>query len=496
MRVLVAARGEAAVRVARAARELGWEPVTIHTRDDRFSPHVSAGVFSLEVPSYTDADAIVEAALRAGADVLHPGYGFLSESPEFAEKVLSAGISWAGPPPRAMRLLGDKWSAKRLAEKVGVPTLPWCEAGGPEEAARCAEKLGGRVVVKASRAGGGRGQRVAGSPEEAARVYRLVALEAGSGFGGAGRVYVEKLLERPRHIEVQVLGDSDGGLLHLYERECSLQRRRQKVVEEAPSPLASRIRGLRERLVEYALRLAEAAGYQSAGTVEFLVDPSSGEAFFIEANTRLQVEHGVTEAVTGVDIVKSQLLVAAGRRLPYRQEEIRLRGWAVEARIYAEDPWRGFAASEGVVTRVRLPGGPWVRVDHALSPGLRVNPRYDTMLAKVIAYGWDRGEAVERLSAALRETVIAGVETNLDLLRSLVESSWFREGSYHTRSLEEGLEDLLSVAERRRRLAALAAGAIRARGPQAAPLGALQGKGPSHGWPGRRWTAAAKAAPG
>jgi len=331
----VAARGEAAVRVAKAVRELGWEPVTVYTVDDRLSPHVRAGAFSVQVESYTSIDSIVEAGVKAGADVVHPGYGFLSESPELAEKVLEAGMAWAGPSPRAMRLLGDKWEAKRLAERVGVPTLPWCEARSPGEAARCAEKLGGRVVLKASRAGGGRGQRVAGSPEEAAKLYRLVAREAALGFGGGGVVYLEKLLERPRHVEVQVLGDADGRVLHLYERECSIQRRRQKIVEEAPSPLAERLRGLRERLLDYALRLAEEAGYTSAGTVEFLVDPRSGEAYFIEVNTRLQVEHGVTELVTGVDIVRAQLLVAAGRRLPYRQEDIRLHGWAVEARVYA-----------------------------------------------------------------------------------------------------------------------------------------------------------------
>ena len=489
MRVLIAARGEVAVRVARAARELGWTPVTIYTGDDRLSPHVGAGDFSVEVPSYTDMDSIVEAAVKAGADVLHPGYGFLSESPEFAEKVLAAGVEWAGPRPRAMRRLGDKWEAKRLAERLGVPTLPWCEARSPGDAARCAEKLGGRVVLKASRAGGGRGLRVADNPEEAGKLYRVVAGEARLGFGGEGVVYVEKLLERPRHLEVQVLGEPGGRVLYLYERECSLQRRRQKVVEEAPSPLAERLRGLRERLRDYALLLAEAVGYDNAGTIEFLVD-GSGEAFFIEANTRLQVEHGVTEMVTGVDIVKGQLLAATRGRLPYRQEEVRLRGWAIEARVYAEDPWNGFAAAGGRVERLRLPRGPWVRVDHALEEGAPVNPRYDTLLAKVIAFGFTRGEAVARLEAALSETVIGGVETNLDLLRSMVRSPWFRGGSFATTTLEERLGELLERAGELRGLAAAVASRLAPAAPTAYAREALSpvpGAG-WHGWPREAWS--------
>lgn len=483
MRVLIAARGEVAVRVARAARRLGWIPVTIYTEEDRFSPHVRAGVFSVKVESYTDEEGIVEAAVRAGADIVHPGYGFLSESPSFAQRVLDAGVAWAGPSPGAMRRLGDKWEAKRLAEKVGVPTLPYCVAHGGDEAARCVEKLGAPVVLKSSRAGGGRGMRVARSPEEAARAYRLVAEEARRGFGDPGVVFVEKLVERPRHVEVQVLGDGEK-VIHLYERECSLQRRRQKVVEEAPSPLAERLPGLRERLLDYALRLAEAVGYESAGTVEFIVSPR-GDAYFIEANTRLQVEHGVTEMVTGVDIVEQQLLVAAGRGLGVRQEEVRLRGWAVEARIYAEDPWEGFRASGGVVAAWRPPEDPWVRVDHAVEPGYRVDPRYDTLLAKVIAFGRSRREAVERLAAALRETVVAGVETNLDLLRLVTEQPWFLSGGYDTWTLEERLGELLEAADERRRLAAEIASRLPgggAMGAAAAPAG-RQALVEWHGWP-------------
>ncbi|ALL01285.1 Pyruvate carboxyl transferase subunit A [Pyrodictium delaneyi] len=452
-RVLIAARGEIAVRVARAARELGWEPITIYEDADRSSPHVRAGVVSVPVKSYTDMDSIIDAALKTGADIVHPGYGFLSESPEFAERVLDAGISWAGPHPKAMRMLGDKASAKALAEKLGVPTLPWCRAESPEEAEACAEKIGYPVVLKASRAGGGRGMRVARRPGEAASLYKLVAIESRLGFGSGGEVYVERYIEGPRHIEVQVLGDEDGRILHLYERECSLQRRRQKIVEEAPSPFVQRLPGLRNRLLGYALFLAESVGYTSAGTIEFIVD-RDGNAYFIEANTRLQVEHGVTEEVTGVDIVKMQLLVAAGGRLPLRQENIGLHGWAIEARIYAEDPWAGFQASEGVVTRYREPRGPGVRVDSGVEEGQRVSSRYDTLLAKVIARGMDRGEAIARLRTALQEMVVSGVETNLDLLRVVVGSSWFADGEYSTTLLEEKLPELLREAEERRALVA------------------------------------------
>jgi len=486
MRVLIAARGEVAVRIARTVKSLGWEPITIHTRRDRLSPHTRAGLLSLEVPSYTDADAIVEAAARSGVDILHPGYGFLSESPEFAEKVLDAGISWAGPSPKAMRLLGDKWEAKRLAEKLGVPTVPWCEARSPRDAERCAEKLGTPVVLKASRAGGGRGMRVAGSPEEAARFYGLVAEEARRGFGDSGVVFVERLVERPRHVEVQVLGESGGRVIHLYERECSVQRRRQKIIEEAPSPLAERERWLRERLLDYALRLAEAVEYESAGTIEFIVDEYGG-VYFIEANTRLQVEHGVTELVTGVDIVEQQLLVAAERGLSVRQEEVALHGWAVEARVYAENPWDGFRASRGRVTVWRPPSGVWLRVDHAVEPGVEVDPSYDTLLAKIIAYGRDRGEAVWRLSAALREAAVGGVETNIELLRVVVDSEWFRRGAYTTTTLEERLEELLGEMGERRRLAAEIARHLRGSSVDAAAaaVAAMQPQGMVswHGWP-------------
>ncbi len=485
-RVLIANRGEIAIRVARAVRELGWEPITIYTPEDAGSPHVRAGRVSLVVPSYTDPDAIVEAGVKAGADIVHPGYGFLSENPEFARKVLDAGMAWAGPSPKAMEVLGDKKLAKEVAEKAGVPTLPWCEAASEEEAVRCAERIGYPVILKASKAGGGRGLRVAGSEEEVRRAYRLIRIEAERGFGRGSTIFVEKYIENPHHIEVQILGDQYGNIIHLYERECSIQRRRQKIVEEAPSPYVERNPSLRSSLADYALRLGEAVGYYSAGTVEFVVN--GGKAYFIEANTRLQVEHGVTEAVTGIDIVKMQLLIADGRELGVRQEDVKVRGWAVEARIYAEDPEAGFAASEGVLTRVRFPHAPGVRVDAGVEEGVRISSKYDTLLAKIIAWGASRAEAVARLKAALSETVIAGVKTNLDLLRVIVEQDWFRRGEYHTRLLESVLDRLLEEVRARRIALRELVSALNSRVSLATRrAGSLVSVMFSHGWPWPPW---------
>ncbi len=478
MRILIATRGEAAVRVAKTARELGWEVVAVTTPRDP-SPHTRAAHITVTIPSYTDTEAIIEAAQRHSVDVIHPGYGFLAENPAFAEKVLAAGIAWAGPPPEAMRRLGDKLEAKRLAEKLHVPTPPSCHAPSPGDAERCAEKLGTPVILKASTAGGGRGMRVAATPEEARRLHRVVAKEAEKGFGDPGEIIVEKLIPRPRHVEVQVFGRPGGPVVHLYERECSIQRRRQKIVEEAPSPAAERNPGLRARLLDYALRLAEAAGYENAGTIEFIVSPS-GEPYFIEANTRLQVEHGVTEQITGIDIVKLQLQAALGRDPGPEQEEVRPRGWAVEARIYAENPWQGFTPAAGAVTKWRPPTGPWIRVDHALEEGTPVAPEYDTLLAKVIAYGSTRLEALQRLRAALNETVIAGIETNLDLLRVLLDTPWLRSGDLHTTRLEEELPQLLAEAARRRTIASLIAAKLAPAAQQPREVAATV---TSHGWP-------------
>jgi len=451
-RVLIAARGEIAIRVARAARELGWEPITIYEDEDKLSPHVRAGVESFPVKSYTDAYSIIDVAIKADADVIHPGYGFLSENPDFAEKVLDHGIGWAGPSPKSMKLLGDKNAAKSLAEKLGIPTLSWCEARSPEEARRCADRIGYPVILKASLAGGGRGSRVAYTPEEVEQSFKIVEMEAKLGFGSPGVIFVEKFIKNARHIEVQILGDGAGTVLHLFERECSLQRRRQKIIEEAPSPFVERIeraRRLREELTKYAIALGEAVDYASAGTVEFVVD-QQGKPYLIEVNTRLQVEHGVTEEITGIDIVKQQLLVAAGYPLPINQHDIKLHGWAIEARIYAEDPLNGFRAAEGIIHRYIEPRGPGIRVDSAAEEGMPINPRYDTLIAKVIARGFSRNEAISKLRWALRETLIAGVETNLDLLRVIVDQPWFADAEYDTRIVEKRLQELIHEVQKRR----------------------------------------------
>jgi acetyl/propionyl-CoA carboxylase alpha subunit len=487
-KVLIANRGEIAIRIARAARELGWEPITIYAPDDAASPHVRAGSVAFSVPSYTDADAIIEVGLKAGADIVHPGYGFLSEDPHFARKVLNAGMAWAGPDPKAMEVLGDKKLAKEEAEKAGVPTLPWCEARSEKEAVKCAEKIGFPVILKASKAGGGRGLRVANTPEEVERAFKLISFEADRGFGKGSIIFVEKYIKNPRHIEVQILGDTYGNIIHLYERECSLQRRKQKIIEEAPSPYVERNPSLRSALTDYALRLAEAVKYHSAGTVEFVVN--GGKAYFIEANTRLQVEHGITEAVTGVDIVKLQLLIADDKELNLRQEDVKIRGWAIEARIYAEDPERGFTVSEGVLTRIRFPHAPGIRIDHGIEEGLRISGRYDTLLAKIISWGSSREEAVARLRSALMETVIAGVKTNLDLLRVIVDKPWFRRGEYHTNLLENELDNLLEEVKVKRTAIIELISALRGSLAQAArrlTLGPISTVMPSHGWPWPPW---------
>ena len=436
--LLIANRGEIVVRVARTARELGWKVATIYEPDDRWSPHVRVGDVALEVDSYTNVDSVAEAALRAGADIVHPGYGFLSENPEFAKKLLDLGISWAGPSPEKMRLLGDKVEARRLAEQAGVPVLPWCEVTDLSEALQCAENIGYPVVVKASNTGGGRGQRIARNSEELVRAFQLVGLEA-KGWGRP-RIFIEKFVKNARHVEVQILADRYGTIVHLYERECSIQRRRQKIVEEAPSPLTVRKERLREELLNYALRLSEHAGYDGIGTLEFIYDPESDQFYFIEANTRLQVEHGVTEMVTGIDIVKHQLLTGLEKPLRLRQSEITIRGWAVEARVYAEKILDGFAPAEGTVTKLRMPSSPWLRIGSIVEEGYHVNPKYDTLLAKIIAWGSNRLEAIRRLEVALKETVIGGIETNLDLLRELLTSEEFVKADYHTLFLEKTLD--------------------------------------------------------
>jgi acetyl-CoA/propionyl-CoA carboxylase biotin carboxyl carrier protein len=410
-RVLIANRGEIAVRVVRACREEGVEAVVATAPGDETSLAASVADDVAAVPSYLDAEALVAAALAAGADAVHPGYGFLSEDPAFADAVLAAGLRWIGPPPAAMRALGDKVEARELAEEAGVPGAPGA-AGDDAALLAAAPGLGLPLLVKAVAGGGGRGMRAV---EDLARLPDLLKAardEATAAFGD-GRVFLERRLSGVRHVEVQVVLDDHGGAIHLGERDCSLQRRHQKIVEESPSPAVDDT--LRARLGEAAVAIARAAGYRSAGTVEFLLLPD-GSFAFLEMNARLQVEHPVTEAVTGIDLVRAQLAIASGEPLDITQTDVAFRGHAVEARVYAEDPADGFLPTGGRVARLRFPRWPGVRVDTALRQGDVVGLGYDPLLGKVIATGPARPAALARLRAALAETLILGLPTNLGFL--------------------------------------------------------------------------------
>jgi acetyl-CoA/propionyl-CoA/long-chain acyl-CoA carboxylase, biotin carboxylase, biotin carboxyl carrier protein len=410
--LLVANRGEIAVRIFSTCRRLGIGTVAVVGPGDRGALHARVADSAVEVGSYLDARALVEAAQEARADLVHPGYGFLAESADFAEAVLEAGLTWIGPRPDALRRGGDKLEAKRIAAAAGVPTLP---AGEPDE-------VGYPLLVKAAAGGGGRGMRVVERPDDLADALEAAAREAEAAFGD-GSVYCERYLRSPRHVEVQLIGDRHGTVVALGERDCSVQRRHQKVVEESPPHgLAP---ALRERIAGYAVAFASALGYESAGTAEFLVD--GGEVYFLELNGRIQVEHPVTEAVTGLDLVELQLRVADGESLAGLHAASS--GHAVEARLYAEDP-RTFLPQPGRVRRLRLPGG--VRVDAGIEEGDEVGASYDPMIAKLIAHGADREDALENLVQALDETIVEGVTTNLPFLRWLVNHPAFRVGDVST----------------------------------------------------------------
>jgi len=439
-KILVANRGEIALRVLRTVREMGIRGVAVHSDADAGAPHVAAAdeAVALGAPepaaSYLDAGKILEAARRVGADAIHPGYGFLSESPAFARAVREAGFVFIGPSPEAMALLGNKVVARRFLRARGVPIVPGTvePQADPARLAAAAEGLGYPVMLKAAAGGGGKGMRVVERPADLAEAARRGSSEALSAFGD-GSVYLEKVLVAPRHVEFQVLGDRQGNVVHLHERECSLQRRHQKLVEESPSPGLEP--ELRRRMGEVAVQIAREAHYDNAGTVEFLVD---GDRFyFLEVNARLQVEHPVTEMVTGLDLVRCQIEVAAGAPLSFRQEDVRPAGHAIECRIYAEDPERGFMPSPGRILFAREPSGPGIRCDSGIATGSEVTPHYDPILAKVVAHGQNRGAAIARMTRALEETVVLGVATPIELLLDVLESEPFRAGRTHTRFLEE-----------------------------------------------------------
>jgi acetyl-CoA carboxylase biotin carboxylase subunit len=431
-KILIANRGEIAVRIARACRALGIRSAAIHSEADRDALHVrSADEAHACGPapareSYLRAERIVEIAAACGADAIHPGYGFLSENGDFAERCAARGITWIGPPAAVIRRMGDKVVARRAMGEAGVPVVPGAtERLGDAEATEAARRIGFPVLVKATGGGGGRGMRIAASETELVPALARARSEAGASFGDDG-VYVEKLVANARHVEVQLLADAYGNAVHLFERDCSTQRRHQKLVEEAPAPGLSP--ELRARLGAAALTAARAVGYASAGTVEFLLAPD-GAFWFLEMNTRIQVEHPVTEAVTGIDLVEAMIRVAAGEKLPFGQADVALSGHALEARIYAEDPARGFLPSPGRVGIFRAPEGPGLRVDAGVEAGSEVSVHYDALLAKLVAFAPTRDAAIERLDAGLRAFAVAGVRTSIPFQRWLLRQPEFRAGA-------------------------------------------------------------------
>jgi acetyl-CoA carboxylase biotin carboxylase subunit len=441
MKLLIANRGEIAVRIIRACREMDIDTVAVYSDVDRVSPHVLMADEAYAIgpapaaSSYLNIDRLLDVAERSGARSVHPGYGFLAENAEFAERVEAAGLRWVGPPPAAIRLMGSKTESRKLAMEAGVPLIPGLVE--PIDQMSTLEAFvaehGLPVLLKAVAGGGGKGMRTVARPDQLETALKRARSE-GKAYFGDDRVYVEKLISKPRHVEVQVVADRAGSAVYVGERECSIQRRHQKVVEECPSPVVGP--ELRERLGRAALAIVEAAGYHSVGTVEFLVGPD-GEFYFLEMNTRLQVEHPVTEEVYGVDLVCEQISLALGERLSLRQDELVPRGHAIECRVYAEDPLRGFAPSPGRISLLLLPDGPGVRVDSGVLPGSVVPLEYDPLLAKLVVWGPDRDAAVDRLRRALQEYQVRGISTTLSLFRALVDMDAFREANYHTGFLDE-----------------------------------------------------------
>ena len=445
-KVLIANRGEIAVRVMRACKEMGIATVAVYSEVDRAALHVRKADEAYAIgpadarESYLNIPRILAVARRSGAEAIHPGYGFLSENPEFAQACAEEGIKFIGPTAKAMRIMGSKTGARRAVEPAGVPLVPGSSRGLTRaEAARVAAEIGFPVMLKAAAGGGGKGMRLVRAAEELGSAYDAASSEAARAFGDE-EVYIEKFIEQPRHIEVQVFADEHGECVYLGERECSVQRRHQKVVEESPSPIVDE--EMRRRMGETAVKVARAAGYTNAGTVEFLVDKQRN-FYFLEMNARLQVEHPVTEMVTGLDMVHLQLRAAAGEKLPFRQENVELRGHAMECRIYAEDPENNFFPSPGVITRLLTPGGPGIREDSGVYEGWRVPLDYDPMLSKLIAYAPSREQAIQRMLRALDEYFIGGIKSNVGLFRHLLRDPDFAAGR-----LDTGLLDRLLSAPR------------------------------------------------
>jgi len=463
-KILIANRGEIAVRIIRACRELGISTVAVFSEADRESLHVLMAdeAYPIGPPpaveSYLVIEKIIAVAKAAGAEAIHPGYGFLAENAGFAEACQRAGVIFIGPPPPAIRAMGDKTAARRAAIGVNVPVVPGATepVGSDAEAVRVAREVGYPVMVKAAMGGGGKGMRLVRDEKALASALRLARSEAGSAFGDSS-VYIERYVEEPRHIEIQILADSHGRMIHLGERECSIQRRHQKLIEESPSPFVDE--PLRRAMGEAACRVAASVGYVNAGTVEFLVDRDRN-FYFLEMNTRLQVEHPVTEMVVGRDLVKEQIRIAAGEPLGYTQDEVSWRGWAIECRIYAEDPYQEFMPSPGEIKGLRTPGGPWVRDDSGVYEGCTVPIHYDPMISKLIVWGLDRHEAIRRMARALREYQVVGVRTTIPALLRIMDHPEFVAGRLSTHFLEHALAKDRPEAEGKHRAVALVAAAL------------------------------------
>ena len=441
-KVLIANRGEIAVRIIRACRELGVRTVAVYSEADRRALHVRQADEAYAIgpalarESYLHAGRILDAARRSGAEALHPGYGFLAENAGFARACETAGVVFVGPPPGAIAAMGDKMAARRLMQEAGVPVIPGTAAGKDQGLADAellaeADSVGFPLFVKAAAGGGGKGMRLVHSRDELERALGAARREAAKAFGD-DTVYLERALTRARHVEIQVLADGQGQAIHLGERECSIQRRHQKLVEECPSPAVDE--ELRQRMGQVAVQAAQAVGYVGAGTVEFLL--ARGDFYFLEMNTLIQVEHPITEAVTGVDLVQEQLRIASGEPLRHRQEDVRMRGWAIECRITAEDPFNDFLPASGRVIRLFPPGGPGIRLDSGIQEGLEVSLYYDPLLAKLIAWGHTREEAIRRLAGALAEYRIVGLPTSIPFHRWLMARHDFQRGDYDTSFLD------------------------------------------------------------
>lgn len=444
-KVLIANRGEIALRIIRACRELGIKTVAVYSVADRDSLHVKMADESVCIgaaparESYLNIPNVIQAALSRGADAIHPGYGFLAENAYFASLCETHNLSFIGPSAEVIELMGDKVKAREVVSQANVPLVPGSPGAVTDyyEALEIAKQIGYPVIIKASAGGGGRGMRLAHNEASLQEALDMARMEAGAAFGN-NEIYVEKYIEEPRHIEIQVLGDKSGNIVHLGERDCSLQRRHQKLLEESPSPFVDE--PMRQAMGRVAVEAARSAGYFSAGTVEFLVDKNRN-FYFIEMNTRIQVEHPVTEMVTGIDIVKEQIKIAAGARLNFTQDDIRLNGWAMECRINAEDPANDFRPCPGGVAVYLPPGGPGVRVDSAVYTGYNIPPYYDSMVAKLIVWGADREEVINRMRRALKEFQIGGIETTIPFHLQVLGNAFFVRGEVYTNFIQRRMTD-------------------------------------------------------